>query len=186
MKTYIEFITEALNPTDYLPIQKKSVELFLGRMQPVHKAHLAIIKMMNNPIVALVKGAKTSLDKNKNPFDTDYQLELLKKLKTKAELIVVPTGYIPDIISLIRKEGKEVTAIYAGADRFKGYQGQIASFNKQMPEDKQITVTMKETPRVTSATIVRTAIIDDDIETFKKSMPKELWGEFDKMKDILK
>lgn len=188
MKEFKEFLAEAravFDPTKYLPRQKKEVELYLGRFQPVHLGHIAIIKGMKNPVVALVKGAKSSEDKSKNPLDEKLQMKYLKKVFPKLDVVVVGTGYIPDIINEIRKTGKEPSAIYAGADRFKGYSGMIDSYNSRVDDDQKITVKMKETPRVTSATIVRNAVKDGDEETFLETMPKELHGEWDNLRKII-
>lgn len=181
MKSFKEHLNEATDPANYSPRAKKHVELFLGRMQPVHLGHKAIIDSMTNPVVVLVKGGKSSEDKSKNPFDEKDQARFLKKLG-RVNVMTAPSGYIPDIVEMLRKKGQEVTAVYAGNDRISGYERQIASFNKQMPEEKQIHAKFKETPRVTSATTVRNALKADDFETFKKNMPKQLHGEYEYMK----
>jgi len=179
-------ITEALDPEAYESQASKKGSLFLGRMQPIHNGHDAIIKMLKHtPFVVIVKGAKSSQDKARNPFDFGYQSQLVKMLNPKVDVSEAPTGYIPDMINNFRKQGVEIVEVLAGADRISGYKRQIDGFNKQMPEDKQINVTIKETPRITSATDVRNAISAGDEETFKKLVPKKLWKEFDKMKKIM-
>lgn len=187
MKTFKEHIQEAaFNADDYLPTQDKNVELFLGRMQPIHLGHEAIIKKMKNPIVALVKGKASGANKERNPLTSKDQIKYLKKLFTSLDIIEVPTGFIPDIINHIRKEGKEVSVVYAGADRISGYKKMIDVYNKKLGDDQQMSVKFKETPRITSATTVRDAIRSDDFETFKSSMPKKLHSEWDSLKKILK
>ena len=191
MKTFKDFmkmvlLSEALDPEKYEDKAKgKQVSLFLGRMQPIHNGHDAIIKMMKNPVVVLVKGASSSKDKSRNPFDEKYQTKLINMLNPSVEVVVAKTGYIPDMVNDLRKQGKEVIEVLAGDDRIGSYQNQIDSFNKQMPDEKKIRVKFKITPRVTSATTVRNAIRSDDIETFKKNVPQKLWGEWEKMKKIL-
>ena len=99
MRSFKQFIAlyEALNPDDYVnKVKSKTASLFLGRMQPIHNGHEAIIKMMKNPIVALVKGGKSSEDKKRNPFDEKYQIKLIKKLNPSVTVITAPSGYIPD------------------------------------------------------------------------------------------
>lgn len=180
------FILEALDPNDYVDRSTgKSASLFLGRMQPIHNGHDAIIKMMKNPVVALVKGGKSSLDTKRNPFSEKYQTKLIKMLNPSVTVIIGKSGYIPDLINDIRKSGMEVTEVLAGDDRIGGYQRQIDSFNRQVPPEKQMKVTFKKTPRITSATTVRNAIRANDIETFKQNVPKKLWGEWEHMKQIL-
>jgi hypothetical protein len=191
MKTFKDFMKmvllhEALDPERYENKAKgKEVSLFLGRMQPIHSGHDAIIKMMKNPVVVLVKGSASSQDKSRNPFDEKYQTKLIKILNPAVEVIVAKTGYIPDLVNDLRKQGKEVTEVLAGDDRIGSYQKQIDSFNKQMPDEKKINARFKQTPRVTSATTVRNAIRSDDLETFKKNVPQKLWGEWEHMKKIL-
>lgn len=189
MKTFKQFITlyEKLNP-DTFPdaVKGKTASVFLGRMQPIHNGHDAIIKMMKNPIVVLVKGAKSSADKARNPFDGKYQTRLIKMLNPGVRVIETPNGYLPEIISQIRTElSTETIEILAGDDRIGGYERQIASFNKQMPPEKHIKVKFTKTPRVTSASLVRDAIRADDRETFEANVPKKLWKEYAKMKKVL-
>lgn len=185
MLKFREFINEAVDESKYLPKASKQVELFLGRMQPVHLGHKAIIDKMKNPVVVLVKGAKSSQDKSRNPFDEKDQTRFLKKLNSRLKVEIARSGYIPDIVNMLRADGMEVTAVFAGNDRIGGYKRQIDSFNKQVPDDKQINATFKETPRVTSATTVRNALKSDDIDTFKKNMPKQLHGEYEYMRKKL-
>jgi hypothetical protein len=141
--------------------------------------------MMKNPIVVLVKGAKSSADKERNPFDEKYQTKLIKMLNPRVDVQIMPSGYLPQIISDIRQQGTEIIEVLAGDDRIGGYQRQIASFNKQMPKEKQIAVKFTQTPRVTSASKVRALIRADDFEGFKKEVPKKLWKEYDAMKKKL-
>jgi nicotinamide mononucleotide adenylyltransferase len=187
MKSFKEYLAEALDASDYEDRKTKPTELFLGRMQPIHKGHEAIISKMKNPTVALVKGGKTSLNKDKNPLSGKYQQKLLKKVAPKARVIEVPTGYIPDIITQIRRdENEEVSVIYAGADRINGYKTQIASYNKQMPKEKQIDVKFKETDRLYSATDVRAAIRAGDEEAFQEMTPKSIHSEFKNLQKLIK
>jgi phosphopantetheine adenylyltransferase len=185
MKSFKTFINEAIDPNKYEVKAKKTASLFLGRMQPIHNGHDAIIKMMKNPIVALVKGAKSSEDKARNPFDETYQTKLIKMLNPKVKVIIAKSGYIPDIINDMRKEGLEINEVLAGDDRIGSYQKQIDMFNRAMPVDKRVEAKFTTTPRITSATTVRNAIRSGDIDTFKKNVPKKIWGEYEKMKQVL-
>lgn len=161
---------------------KKSVELFLGRTNPPHKGHNAIFKMMKNGVFALVKGKGTSQDKERNPFDQKYQIKLIKKMAPGMKIVVVPNGFVPEIINELRKKGMEVNAVYAGDDRIKVYKGMIDGLNKKLDDDKKFKVKFKLTPRITSATDVRASIRDNDKKKFETNMPKEIWGEFETMK----
>lgn len=166
--------------------QKKPVDVFIGRTNPPHLGHKKIIDMMNNPVIILVKGAKSSQDKDRNPLPEKYQIQLLKKLSPKAKIIVASAGYLPAIFIELREMGLEPKTLLAGDDRMKGYQGQINGINKKLDSDKQFNMSYKLTPRVTSATIVRKALKDDDISTFEKNMPKEFYKEYSKMRKYVK
>lgn len=181
-------LEEAFNAADMHPKGKHPCELFLGRMQPIHNGHAAIINKMKNPVVAIVKGEKSSADKGKNPLTFEYQRDLLKKVAPKAKVFAVSSGYIPEIVDHLRQQhdSLEPSVVYAGADRIAGYKAQIERANKTLDEDKKIHVTFKETERVTSATTVREAIRSGDEKAFQKNVPKAIWGEFSTLKTLLK
>lgn len=141
---------------------------------------------MTNPVVVIVKGGKTSEDKARNPLSAEYQEKLLKKVSPGVDVSISPNGFLPGILGYFRKQGKEVTKIYAGADRISGYKTAIDTANAKMPEDQRYHVTFQETERVTSATAVRTAIRSGDETAFKKLCPKEIWDEFDNLQKALK
>lgn len=137
---------------------------------------------MKNPIVVIVKGAKSGADIERNPLDEAYQKKLMEMIFPGLEISISPNGFLPGILGYFRKQGKEVTKIYAGADRIAGYQSAIDKANEKMPEDQRYHVTFQETERVTSATAVRNAIKSGDKETFKKLVPAAIWGEWDTLR----
>lgn len=157
-------------------------ELFLGRLQPFHNGHKKIIEGMKNPIVVLVKGKVSGTDTEKNPLDEEYQKKLLKMVFPDLDVSVSPNGFLPGILGYLRKQGKEVVKVYAGADRIASYQDAVDKANAKMPEDQRYHVTFKETERVTSATAVRDAIKNNNKEEFKKLVPEAIWGEWDTLR----
>jgi nicotinamide mononucleotide adenylyltransferase len=182
VKSFVQHINEAIEFTDRDDKAKK-VSIFLGRMQPIHIGHQAILKTMKNPIILLVKGDKSSKDKKRNPFDAKYQTKLIKKLDKSAIVMEVKTGYIPEVAADLRKKGMEVVAVHAGNDRLGDYKKQFSRL--KLDSDKEFDIKFKETPRVASATDVRNSLLNDDEDAFKKLMPKELWKEFETMKKII-
>lgn len=137
---------------------------------------------MKNPIVVIVKGKKSSSDTERNPLDEEYQKKLMQMIFPNLEVSISPNGFLPGILGYFRKQGKEVTKIYAGADRIASYQDAIDKANAKMPDDQKYHVTFQETERVTSATAVRNAIKTGDKEEFEKLVPKAIWGEWDTLK----
>ncbi len=158
---------------------------FYGRFQPFHNGHKQIVDKMKNPIVVLVKGKKSVEDVKRNPLDTDYQIKLFKKVFPNVPISVSPNGFLPGILGFFRKQGKEISTIYAGADRIASYEKAIEDANKKMTPDTRYHVVFKETERVTSASTVRDAIKNDDFEKFKQLVPKVLWDEWDELKTKL-
>lgn len=185
IRTFKEFLLEGIE-NEVVERQKKKVDVFAGRFQPLHQGHLNIINSMTNPVVAIVKGAASSQDKARNPLPEKYQIALIKKAAPKAKVIVVASGYIPAIANDLRKEGMEMVGFYAGADRLSDYIRQFQRINAKLDANKTFDVKMKETPRFTSATIVRNAIREGDQEQFQKLMPKSIHGEWDKLRKFIK
>ncbi len=152
-------------------------DLFMGRFQPIHNGHLAVLERMNNPVVVIVRGKVSSQDKEKNPFDADYQLSLFGKVVPEVRVEIAENGYLPDIIKNL---GDCPDAVYAGPDRIAQYRAQIERANKELEEP--LTPQFFETERVTSASVVREAIRSGDKEAFKASVPRAIWDEFTTMR----
>lgn len=163
----------------------KPVELFLGRTNPPHNGHKHIFDMMENGVFALVKGKATSKNKARNPFGAQYQRKLIKMMAPQIKVVTVPTGFLPEIINILRKKKMEVTKVYAGDDRLSIYQGMVNGVNVKLDEKRRMKPEFILTPRITSATIVRDAIIRDSEEIFEENMPEEIWEEFRTMKEIM-
>lgn len=137
---------------------------------------------MKNPIIVIVKGKKSSENTERNPLDEEYQKKLMKMIFPSLEVSISPNGFLPGILGYFRKQGKEVSKIYAGADRIASYQDAIDKANAKMPEDQKYHVTFQETERVTSATAVRNAIKSGDKNEFEKLVPEAIWGEWDALR----
>jgi len=162
----------------------KTHGIYSGRFQPLTKAHTMIIEKMakenDSGTVFLVKGKKTSKDKDKNPFDSDIQLEMLKKVLPKnVEVKILPTGFFIDELNEMSYNHYN---IYAGTDRVKMYKG----FKKYLDEDKTLDITtIARTDEDISATKVRDALKNDDEETFKKMTSSKIHSMYEDLKNII-
>jgi len=168
----------------------KEVELFVGRFQPLHMGHATVIGKMKNPVIALVKGSKSSGDASKNPLSVKDQARLIKKVYPNAVVVEVKNGYIPDIALALQEKGMKVTAVWGGEDRRAGYERQLQSYDSK---HEPLNIKFKRTfdpsgNRIggTSATLVRQAIRDGDEETFKKHMHPKLHSEWDFLRKKIK
>jgi hypothetical protein len=185
MKTFAEFILNEAAPGSDIPVGKTKVSVFPGRMSPLHIGHHQIISSMKyKPVILLVKGKGTSKDKEKNPFDEEYQEYLIKKCFPKAEVRVVFNSNLSAISFHLRKSGLEISELFAGDDRMDSYKKMIDKLNAGIENPAlKYNVDFHLTPRVTSATKVREAIRSGDEKTFKKLMPRVLWNEWKTMQE---
>lgn len=156
-------------------------DLYLGRFQPVHNGHLAVLDKMTNPVVVIVKGKVSSEDKDKNPFEFEYQRYLIENVKPGVHVVPAATGYLPDIIKML---GDCPDTVYCGPDRIGQYQAQIERANKEL--DVPLQVKFVETERVTSASVVREAIRSGDRKAFKANVPRAIWDQYPTMRKRLK
>jgi len=174
---------------------KKKAVLVMGRFQPFTEAHERIAKQAQkinkNLVIGIIKGKKSSADKDKNPFDFKTQKQMAKKVFPGAVVMEFGTGFLPTIMLDIRKAGVEIVGYVAGTDRIAGYEKQLGYFDKFAAEDSEFEkpdvqpIHIKRTDSDTSATKVRNALKDGDEETFKRMTPKALHSEFNKLSKII-
>lgn len=170
----------------YTPKATKTRDLFLGRFQPFHRGHETIVRMMdNNPVVVIVKGKASREDKKSNPFDEDFQIQMINSVFPNIEVSVSPNGYLPGILGYFRKQGYEIGRVFAGADRINAYKDAINRANARMAKEYSYDVEFVETPRATSATEVRQAIRNNDKATFEKLTPRQIWPMFDQLQTLM-
>lgn len=181
-------LLEAFTIDDVIERKNDPVDLFFGRFQPPHNAHTKTIQSLHNGVVAVVKGAATSKNLDRNPLPFEYQKKLIKLISPNVDVIEVPTGYLPQIINIIRESGKEVRDVWAGDDRINSYRQQIEGINKKLPHDKQFNVSFRDTNTRddVSATEVREAIRSDNETAFRVNTPKQIWGEFKNLQQYMK
>ena len=153
--------------------EKEGTGYFVGRFQPPTKAHhniiLQIAKENKKGIIFLVKGKKSSQDKNVNPFDENTQIEMLKTfLPQNVSIEVIPSGFFPDYVK------DENATVYCGTDRVSAYTRMSKGTNIKIKE-------IKRDDSDTSATKLRVALRDNDFNEFKKHAPKEMYSMFDEL-----
>ena len=167
----------------------KKVNIFVGRFQPFTTGHLkaleSVYKKNRLPVVVcLVKGKKSG----GGPFDMDIQLGMLrlitKSYKFIESVVVIPSGFIEDIINELRPVYEPV--LWAtGTDRYSSYKSMI----KRYATDLNIQdLDIFEIPRGdddVSATKVRAALEIDDKETFKEMTPKAIHRMYDELKMVI-
>jgi nicotinamide mononucleotide adenylyltransferase len=155
--------------------------IFIGRFQPPTIAHIRIIQNaqfhFKNVIVAIVKGKKST--REKNPFSFDIQKRMILKACPDAKVIEVSTG---NIISAINKSVFSINSVICGEDREDTYRTQL----KNNPELELIKIKRSEC----SGTELRTALRKNDYISFSKLVHESSLCMFNElrfeMKDELK
>jgi nicotinamide mononucleotide adenylyltransferase len=152
--------------------------LMLGRFQPLTLGHEKMIdtayKECDNVWVSLIKGNKSEVDKN--PFPIELQEEMLRLVYPNINIITASTG---NILTIINKIEDNINVIYAGTDRVDSYNSQLS----RLPDVEVREI--KRTDEDISATKVRTAIINNDINAFKSMVNPKSHHLFDKYRKIL-
>lgn len=162
-----------------------SVGLFVGRFQPVTNGHLSIIERMSKEnksnIIFLVKGKKSSLDKESNPFDLDTQIKMLNLVMPKnVKVQVINTGFF---INEINEMNSDSFVLYAGSDRIPAY----TKYTKYLEGNKTLEIKeIQRTDEDVSATQVRKSLKDDNKFKFMALTPKKLHTMYDELKEIIK
>jgi len=166
--------------------------IILGRFQPITIAHYNIInearKKYQSTFVVIVSGKS----RKNNPFSVSERAKLIfQAFEGKlpmSHIIKAETGFTPDVIrkieSLISKQkNKKKFIIFAGTDRIEDYRRQIQNYYKGDADVEVIEIPREEDS--ISATKVRKALIDDDIDNYKRLMPTSLWDKFKNLRKIL-
>jgi citrate lyase synthetase len=191
--TLIEHIKkDKFDPKNYnLTPGKKQVSVIPLRAQPFHKGHLELVNKAKYPVViAIVKGLKTSKDKNKNPFDLTLQKEIIKKAKFPVKVITINAMSLPMLINTLRDLNMEPMEIIAGLDRKEDYGRQVIKYATPLKSQiKLITVNRDENSNKVdgiSASKIREALKHNDYKTVKSMMINLDQELFDKMLHSIK
>jgi FAD synthase len=191
MLTFKQFLqAQQLNEDKVTALTHQPVDLFIGRFQPFHIGHAQILNGMRNPVVGIVKGAKTSLNKEENPLSFDQQRHLIATVFPSIPVLEFPNGYLPDIINHLKEKHLNVQRVFAGADRIGGYQAQLDRANKKAEQDATLgtfNIEFVETPRITSASHIRDLIRRGDYDQYRRVMPGPLADQltFDTLQSIM-
>lgn len=172
---------------------KNFVNVVVGRFQPLHRGHIGIGKFLKeindlDSVYVAIRGSKPNI---KSPISRELQQEMFEEAKKNEPCILdfMESNRVlfNEIFTKLRARSYEPMTFGAGEDRIEEYNEQLDfMLNKRdnmmnvHPEFKVI-----KTPRVTSASEVRSSIINDDKLLYERSMPKYLTSYFDKLKSDL-
>jgi len=184
MISFVEYLAEAIavDKVNTVP-GKKEVVVLQGRFQPPTAGHLKAIKAAykkyKKPVaIVLIKGGKSDVK-----FDSSIQKKLFKAMLKDVphSFIELNNGFVGEWIHFLRNKKIEPIALFCGSDRVKSYEAQINRYKETL----NLNIKVEEIARTgedISASKVRQALKDDDLETFKKNMHKTTWDFFDELK----
>jgi cytidyltransferase-like protein len=172
---------------------KEKVNIFVGRFQPFTLGHIkvleAIYKKNNLPVVVMiVRGSKP--DPERRPFDEKLQMKMFKGMQKEYKFLkdaFIVSSAAPDVLFNSLRPTYEPVLWGAGTDRIKSYQGMIDRYRKELNAgDDFNTFEIHRTDENISASKVRDAIKNNNLDNFKEWTPKGVWSLFDEMHKILK
>jgi len=173
------FLTAKQMVVKYLP--GNNWALIQGRFQPLTKAHVEMINYglgkYDGVIVVIITGDET--DKSKNPFDFETRKLMVETVfrHRKYEVVESKSGFIPTVINKI---DKNINAVIAGSDRVLDYRKQLEKMSDVVVDE------IERTEDDISASKVRQALVNNNLEQFKQNMPFELYYFFDVLKEKIK
>lgn len=179
----------------------KSVKtgVFLARMQPVHNAHLYMIKQALEECdkVLIVLGSENKVDMLRNPYDAKLREKMLRECldfedNKKLSIVTLPDWstesdtenakiwgryFYYNVVSRI--EQKHFSIYYSDDPAI------LDSWFKDTEVEKYITYRNFERSNLfdgLSATKIRNAFIEDNIDYIKESCPESVVSRFDLLK----
>jgi nicotinamide mononucleotide adenylyltransferase len=155
-------------------------DIFVGRFQGITKGHVEVIKKMNNPIVVIVSGEKSSLIKERNPLTASYRQKLFAKIFPGIQTLIWPNGYIPNIVSFLNDKRYVVDNVFTGKESFTGFVDQLSALGYTTPKVKVV----KRYKRLSSSKL-RAAIRNRKYNEFLKIVPKQLFSEWKTFKKLV-
>lgn len=116
------------------PAQKQRAVVIVGRFQPPTIGHYKIInlakkyirensqlELFTKPVVVIVDGKKTGLNKQENPLSVEERIYFMKHSGRANGVEFLSAGNAFAAFNEVRKAGYEPIVIGAGSDRISGY-----------------------------------------------------------------
>lgn len=172
----------------------KKINICLGRFMPFTKGHYKMIEygLKHNGLPTVIFMISNKKMDKKHPFSDELiqkEMDMLKKsLKGIENTVYVSSADIVKLGQWCYENDYEPQFWVTGSDRLAAYKRQAENPKYQDLGHLPSSFTTLEVPRTDediSATKVREAIMDNDLDTFKKMMPKGTEKLFDEFKEAL-
>ena len=172
----------------------KKVNICLGRFQPFTLGHYKMIEygFKENGLTTVILMIHNKKMDSQHPFDDELiqkEMELIKNSCPNIEdTIYVDNADLVKFGQKLKEKEYEAQLWITGSDRLASYKRMAENPKYQEQGGYPSSFTTLEVPRTDediSATKVREVINNDDIDTFKKMMPKGSEKLFNEFKDQL-
>lgn len=172
----------------------KKVNICLGRFMPFTKGHYKMIEygLKHNGLPTVIFMISNKKMDKKHPFSDELiqkEMDMLKKsLKGIENTVYVSSADIVKLGQWCYENNYEPQLWTTGSDRLAAYKRQAENPKYQDLGHFPSSFTTLEVPRTDediSATKVREAIMNDDLDTYKKMMPEGTEKLFDDFKEAL-
>lgn len=172
----------------------KKVNICLGRFMPFTNGHYKMIEygLKHNGLPTVIFMISNKKMDKKHPFSDELiqkEMDILKKsLKGIENTVYVSSADIVKLGQWCYENNYEPQRWITGSDRLAAYKRQAENPKYQDLGHFPSSFTTLEVPRTDediSATKVREAIMNDDLDTFKKMMPEGTEKLFDEFKEAL-
>ena len=164
------------------------VNVIIGRFQPLTIGHLGMAKELEKinglpSVYIYIRSKSGDNSKFSDRLTSNYMEDVVKGENLVRDAWSMSASFIPVIIKETQRRGYNPVLIGAGEDRFKAY-SQMAKKMKDIKTHPDFKI-QELKGRLTSATEVRQAILDDDKKKFMKLVPKEVQPYYKHLKDEL-
>ena len=174
------------------------VGIFLARMQPLHNAHLWLIDkaLEENDKVLVVLGSENKVDMLRNPYNITLRKKMLRecydsKKNRKLHVVTIPDWSMESDTDSDKIWGRYLyynVVSRIGQKRFSIYYSDDVKFLDNWFKDTEVYeyITYRNFQRTTmfdglSATKIRNAFINKDIDYVKKYCPASVVSRFDEL-----
>lgn len=159
---------------------KQRVNITIGRFQPLTYGHMKCVDAAwqeeHLPTVMIIIDTPENKIDKKHPFPTDMLLpiyqDVFKTDRKVVDIIRHTNANIVEIGELLDKAGYEIAAWSCGTDRIDSYQKMSDKYHDDahLADDFKM-IEIKRTAEDISATKARKALLDNDLNTWKRITP---------------
>ena len=158
----------------------KKVNIIIGRFQPFTYGHLKCVEeawkvKKLKSVVVMIDTPEAKVDE-KHPFPSTMLLPIYKDVFAKSgkivDVVLCKSANIVEIGEVLKDNGYEISSWTCGTDRIAAYQKMSDKYydDAHLADDFEM-IEIKRTADDISATKARKALIDDDLNTWKRMTP---------------